>query len=92
MDYINPHDLHDPIDQVFVGEQINMDNFFATLGPNKEKCAQNVTNESYVASPLSPFYDQNYFPNPFGVEVTQFQVKVTNLYVTLFRSLGQDSI
>jgi hypothetical protein len=34
---INPSDLHDPITQIFAGEEINMDNFLATLGPNKKK-------------------------------------------------------
>jgi len=34
---INPCDLHDPIAQVFCGEEIDLDNFIATAGPSKEK-------------------------------------------------------
>jgi len=33
---INPCDLHDPIVQVFAGEQIDLDNFQSMLGPSKK--------------------------------------------------------
>jgi hypothetical protein len=31
---INPVDIHDPIVQVFAGEDIDMDRFIATTGPD----------------------------------------------------------
>ena len=34
---INPCDLHDPIAQVFCGEEIDLDSFIATAGPSKEQ-------------------------------------------------------
>ena len=34
---INPSDLHDPIAQIFTGENINLDNFIAAHGPNKTR-------------------------------------------------------
>ena len=34
---INPCDLHNPISQLFAGEDINLDNFISTMGPDKEK-------------------------------------------------------
>ncbi|KAF5370275.1 hypothetical protein D9758_006877 [Tetrapyrgos nigripes] len=33
---INPCDLHDPITQVFAGENIDMDAFIATMGPDAD--------------------------------------------------------
>ena len=33
---INPCDLHDPIAQVFCGEEVDMNNFMASLGPSRE--------------------------------------------------------
>ena len=33
---INPSDLHDPIVQVFVGEQIDLDNLFGVVGPDSD--------------------------------------------------------
>ncbi len=33
---INPCDLHNPIAQIFAGEDINMDAFLASAGPNKD--------------------------------------------------------
>ena len=34
---INPCDLHDPIAQVFAGENINLDNLWEKPGPSKER-------------------------------------------------------
>ena len=42
---INPHDLHDPIVQVFAGESINMDEFDKHFGPSKENCAHNIAQD-----------------------------------------------
>jgi hypothetical protein len=47
---INPCDLHDPIAQVFCGEEINLDNFMATMGPPKEKRTQNIAGDPYGAA------------------------------------------
>jgi hypothetical protein len=34
---INPVNLHDPVAQVFAGEEIDMDNFVASTGPDSER-------------------------------------------------------
>jgi len=52
---INPCDLHDPIAQVFAGENIDLDNFDARLGPSKEKRAQNVATDPYTAAKFFHF-------------------------------------
>ena len=45
---INPSDLHDPIAQIFAGEDIDMDKFASTLGLSKETRAVNVANDPFA--------------------------------------------
>ncbi|KAF8119739.1 hypothetical protein EV363DRAFT_1145398, partial [Boletus edulis] len=47
---INPCDIHDPIVQIFAGEEINMDDFNATLGPDSHRRASNVAHDPYAAT------------------------------------------
>lgn len=49
---INPTDLHDPIAQVFAGENINLNNFILTMGPNKDLQAKNIT-KNIVTDPYA---------------------------------------
>ena len=42
---INPSNLHNPIAQVFAGEEIKMDKFMAHLGPNKDLQAKNIADD-----------------------------------------------
>jgi hypothetical protein len=35
---------------VFCGEEINLNNFYATMGPSKETQAQNITADPYAAA------------------------------------------
>ncbi|GLB44644.1 putative G-quadruplex DNA unwinding [Lyophyllum shimeji] len=72
---INPSDLHDPIAQVFAGENIDLDKFLSTLGPDAEKRAQNIASDPYAAAKFFHFLIQTVLKTLFGVEVTQFQVK-----------------
>lgn len=72
---INPSDLHDPIAQVFAGEDIDMDNFMATLGPDKAKRAKNVADDPYAAAKFFHFMISTILETLFQVEVTAAQVK-----------------
>ncbi|CAE6416282.1 unnamed protein product [Rhizoctonia solani] len=47
---INPNDLHDPVVQVLAGEKIDMDNFVATMGPDRQKRAENITKDPYACA------------------------------------------
>ncbi|KIK18418.1 hypothetical protein PISMIDRAFT_109548 [Pisolithus microcarpus 441] len=71
---INPCDLHDPIAQVFAGEQINMDNFVSMLGPNKETRAHNIAGDPYAAAKFFHFMIKTIVETLFGVHVTPHQV------------------
>ncbi|KAG9088110.1 hypothetical protein FS749_002407 [Ceratobasidium sp. UAMH 11750] len=47
---INPTDLHDPIVQVFAGEDINMDHFNSALGPDAQRRAETLAGNPYAAA------------------------------------------
>ena len=72
---INPSDLHDPIAQVFAGEEINMDEFMAHLGPDKDHRAKNIADDPYAAAKFFHFMIATILETLLGVKVTPAQVK-----------------
>jgi hypothetical protein len=72
---INPCDLHDPIAQVFAGENIDLDNFISTVGPDKDKRAQNIADDPYAAAEFFHFMIHTILETLFQVKVSQHQVK-----------------
>jgi len=67
---VNACDLHDPIAQVFAGENINLDDLREKLGPSKEKRAENVALDPYPAAKFFHFLVQTILGTLFGVEAT----------------------
>ena len=67
---VNPCDLHDPIAQVFAGEDINLDDLQEKLGPSKEKCAENMALNPYAAAKFFHFLIQTILITLFRVEAT----------------------
>ncbi|KAF9778455.1 hypothetical protein BJ322DRAFT_1114276 [Thelephora terrestris] len=72
---INPSDLHDLITQVFAGEDIDMDKFMATLGPDKSKRAKNIADDPYAAAKFFHFMITTILETLFQVKVTAGRVK-----------------
>ena len=72
---INPCDLRDPITQIFAGEDIDMDRFLATVGPDKDQRAQNLSDDPYAAAKFFHFLICAILETIFGVEVTKFHIK-----------------
>ncbi|OCH93890.1 hypothetical protein OBBRIDRAFT_711845, partial [Obba rivulosa] len=72
---INPSNLHDPVTQIFAGENINLDTFLKMAGPDKEQRAKNIAADPYAAAKFFHFMIQTILRTLFGVEVTRFQVK-----------------
>ena len=72
---INPSDLHNPIAQVFAGEEIDMDKFMATLGPDKAKRAKNIADDPYAAAKFFHFMISTILETLFQIKVTPAQVK-----------------
>ena len=70
---INPCDLHDPIAQVFAGEEIDLDHFNASMGPSKDKRAQNIAMDPYAAAKFFHFMIRTTLETLFGIKVTAFQ-------------------
>lgn len=46
---INPSDIHDPIAQFLVGEDIDLDNFLPDLGPDRQTRAYNIAEDPFAA-------------------------------------------
>ncbi|KAJ7431258.1 hypothetical protein B0H11DRAFT_2262212 [Mycena galericulata] len=72
---INPIDVHDPIAQIFAGENIDLDNFVALLGPDRDKRAQNMAADPYAAAKFFRFMIRTILETLFGVETTSFQFR-----------------
>ena len=80
---INPSDLHDPIAQVLVGEDIHLNQFTSKMGPSAHQRAQNLAKDPYAASEYFHFIVEAIFE-------TLFQIKTTKYKVTLKKGvLGQ---
>lgn len=74
---INPPDIHDPIAQVFAGEEIDLNNFLAHKGPDSDWWAQNIAKDPYTAAKFFHFIIRTILQTLFGIEVTPFKVKST---------------
>ena len=72
---INPCDLHDPIAQIFAGENIDLDDFIATAGPNADTRAKNIASDPYAAAKFFHFMIATILETLFQVKVTPNQVK-----------------
>ncbi|EKM60353.1 uncharacterized protein PHACADRAFT_23724 [Phanerochaete carnosa HHB-10118-sp] len=66
---INPDDIDDVIAHVFVGKNINMDNFMNTVGPDKAARARNIANDTYTAATYFHFIVWTVFETLFGITV-----------------------
>lgn len=66
---INPNDIHDPVAQVFAGEEINMDDFIATIGPDMHRRASNIAKDPFAATKYFYFILGVVFSALFAVDV-----------------------
>ena len=71
---INPTDIHDPIAQIFAGENVDMDSFMACSGPNVDQRAENIAQDPYAAVKFFHFLIHTILETLFGVKVTDFHV------------------
>jgi hypothetical protein len=71
---INPINIHDLIAQVFCGENIDLDAFLATLGPNAESRAHNIAMDPYAAAKYFHFLIGVILETLFSIKVTNYQV------------------
>lgn len=74
---INPDDLHDPIVQVFAGENIDLDKFLATLGPAKDQRARNVAEDPFAAAKFFHFIIRAIIETLFGVKSSHHKTTST---------------
>ncbi|KAF5323222.1 hypothetical protein D9758_018105 [Tetrapyrgos nigripes] len=71
---INPCDLHDPIAQVFAGENIDMNAFIATMGPDADTRTKNVANDPYALAKFFHFMIRAILKTLFSIESTSYKV------------------
>ena len=72
---INPSDINDPIAQVFAGENIDLDSFVRSMGPDKKRRQQNIANDPYAAAKFFRFMITT-------IHETLFQIKVSKYHNT----------
>ncbi|KAJ7920117.1 hypothetical protein B0H13DRAFT_2319761 [Mycena leptocephala] len=75
---INPIDIHDPIAQIFAGENIDLDNFIAGLGPDSKKRPRNIAADPYAVAKFFHFMIRTIPETLFGIKGTPFQVRESN--------------
>jgi hypothetical protein len=71
---VNPANLHDPIVQVFAGEEIDMDSFLNSAGPSADRRALNVAKDPYAAAKYFNFIIHTMLASLFGITVTKDRV------------------
>jgi hypothetical protein len=74
---INPNDLHDPIVQVLLGENIDMDNFLATAGPDRQQRAENIAKDPYACAEFFHFLITLILEKLFGIKACGRKVNTT---------------
>ncbi|KAG8697820.1 hypothetical protein FRC09_007624 [Ceratobasidium sp. 395] len=71
---INPDNLHDPIAQIFAGEEIDMDAFIKTAGPDSVRWSQNIARDPVAAAKFFHFTITMMLEKLFGVSVSKTRV------------------
>jgi hypothetical protein len=72
---INPVDYDDPITQVFAGEDIDMDNFIETAGPDGVERGINVANDPFAAAKYFHFLINVTLETLMGIERSRCHVR-----------------
>jgi Helitron helicase-like domain at N-terminus len=71
---INPVDIHDPVAQVFAGENIDMDRFISTCGPDSDQRARNIAKDPYAAAKFFHYIIYATLETLFGIKVIRNRV------------------
>ena len=64
---INPMDYEDPIAQILAGENIDMDTFLSTLGPNASERSRNMANDPFASALFFHFIIETTLDTLFAV-------------------------
>ena len=73
---INPDDIHDPISQIFAGEDIDLDKFDKLAGPNKQTRGINIAQDPYAAAKFFDFIVKAVLETLMGVTITPRRVEI----------------
>lgn len=72
---INPADIHDPVAQVFAGEDINMDQFVEAVRPDKDKQARSIAQDPFAAAKFYDFIIKTLFKTLFHIDSSGCSIK-----------------
>ncbi len=96
---INPTDIHDPIAQLFAGEEIDLDRFLGTCGPSAERRAAVIAEDPYAAAKFFHFMIATVLDTLFQVSATSFSVQSrmgvlgrASAYIGTVESQGRGSL
>lgn len=73
---INPADVADPLVQVFTGEEIDMDNFHVSAGPDSHQRSLNVAGDPYAAAKFFHFVVELVLEELFGIRAKNKQANI----------------
>jgi hypothetical protein len=72
---VNPSDLHDPIAQVLAGQNIDLDRFVTTAGPDSKTQPQTIAADPYAAAKFFHIMVNTIFETFLQIKTSKFQVK-----------------
>ena len=64
---INPVDYDDPVAQIFAGEQIDMDNFLAVMGPDRRTQSRTIAKDPFASAAFFRFIIYTILETLFGI-------------------------
>ena len=71
---INPLDYKDPVAQIFAGEDIDMDNFVTTAGPDSVQRGINIARDPYAMAKFFHYIINVTLETLIGIKITKSQV------------------
>ena len=71
---INPLDYEDPVAQIFAGEDIDMDNFVTTAGPDSVQRGINIARDPYAMAKFFHYIINVTLETLIGIKMTKSQV------------------
>jgi hypothetical protein len=72
---INPMDYEDLIAQILAGEDIDMDSFMKSMGPEPSKRARNMVNNLFASASFFNFIIQTTLETLFGIHASKRQIE-----------------
>ena len=80
---VNPNDLHDPVAQVFIGEEINLDDSDRRTGPSKQQRAERIAADPYGSAKFFHYIIRLLIEEVLGVKVAEVASSTKSAHLVL---------